>query len=249
MRRGMVMLVSVMAVLSCEAKKPKVGAVCAIEQEGTFVCADAKTGLVCQASRRREIPCRGPKGCAGEKNASCDTSLAREGDACVEAGDTVGGTLRVCSENKSALLACRDGHRTLDLRCRGPKGCDPTKPHPENGPDDACDRSLGEVGDACNTRGWDGESLGACSVDKKALLKCDKDENGKLVVSRVCDGPKGCAVGHLGGDPLIPMPVCDGPTLDPPPPARAPAAKTPDAGNCKCPTGDLSCAMRCASPR
>lgn len=193
------------ALLACEAKKPKAGDVCKIEENGSSVCADEKTALTCQAGKRIELPCRGAKGCVA---GTCDTSLSREGDRCIPVTDYVGGTARVCSEDKASVLRCTDGKLELDLRCRGPKGCDPAQSHLERSVDLACDRTVGEVGDPCNTRGWASEAIGACGVDKKSVVVCDKDENGKLVLSRVCAGPKGCTVGILSNT-TIPAPVCD----------------------------------------
>jgi hypothetical protein len=204
-----VSLLLVIGLTACQARKPKAGDPCKIADDKTTFCSDAKTALVCQAGKRIEIQCRGAKGCAGGENATCDTSLAKEGDACIAASDYVGGTARVCSEDRASLLRCTEGKLEVDLRCRGAKGCDPAVSHLEHTVDYGCDRTIGEVGDACNTRGSAHESLGACSADKKSVVVCDKDQNGKLVTSKVCAGPKGCRVGHLSGSPDLPAPVCD----------------------------------------
>ncbi len=208
MRFGSVVVAASIAISACATSKPKAGDVCKIEDEGTIVCSGATTALLCKASRRVERACRGPKGCDGTARAACDTSLGREGDSCDPPPvDGLGGPL-VCTEDKGAILVCRNGALAIDMRCRGPKACDPTK-HVNEDWKTSCDRTLAEVGDPCNTRSWNTDRLGACSLDKKASLVCDKEEKGKLVVSHVCGGAKGCEVGHLQGDPGIPMPVCD----------------------------------------
>jgi hypothetical protein len=194
---------------ACTKKKPNAGDVCKIEDEGTIVCADVNTALRCVASRRVAISCRGPHGCTGDgQAATCDTSLGREGDACVADAPSGFVAKLPCAEDKSAVLRCRDGKLALDLRCRGPKGCDPRAMHLDRDRDFDCDRTIGAVGDACNTRGYMSDSLGACSVDGKSALACDKDKNGSFVVSQVCGGPNGCRVGHLK-DSDIPAPLCD----------------------------------------
>lgn len=212
-RVAMLLSFLAMSICACGEKKPKPGEVCKIEDEGTVVCADATTALLCKASRRAVIPCRGAKGCSVDekvktnKRASCDRSLGREGEACyvdevfgVEPDD-------VCSEDKKTVLACKNGKFVVDLHCRGPNACDATKPHPARFPDRACDRSVGAVGDACNTRSYNSESLGTCSIDGKEKLVCDKDDKGKWVTSRICGA--GCKPGHLDGDRDFFVPVCD----------------------------------------
>jgi hypothetical protein len=192
-----------LAALACARKPPKPGDVCKIEDEGTMVCAGPTTALLCRGSRLVERACRGPGGCKGADHATCDMSLGREGDACTPP-DLYAPI--VCAEDEGAILVCKDGKLALDMRCRGPKGCNPKDM--DSARKFACDRTIGEVGDACNVRGWQADGLGACSVDKKASLVCDKDEKGKLIVKQVCGGT-GCEIRGLGGDPTIPVPVCD----------------------------------------
>jgi hypothetical protein len=186
---------------------PKAGDVCKIEEEGTFVCADATTALRCVGTKRVSLPCRGPKGCAAGVGAICDTSLGREGDACVESATTRRDSFLTCSEDKSAVLRCKDKKLVFDLRCRGPKGCDP-KVTLGDVSDHGCDRTIAAVGDACNTRVTSSGASGVCSVDGKNVLMCDKDENGAFIVSRVCGGPAGCKVGPLVGADYS-APACD----------------------------------------
>src|SRR3974390_2545490 len=184
MRRGMLVVVAVSIVLgACATKKPKVGDYCKSEDEDTMVCAGAATALLCHASRRVELACRGPKGCAGTDHATCDRSLGREGDPCGSQDVDI-----MCTEDKGATLLCKNGKLTVDLRCRGPKACDPTT--------NDCDRSIGEVGDTCDVQRWYKDMRGACTADGKASLRCDKDA-GKLFMSWYCGGPKGCQSGKL----------------------------------------------------
>ena len=193
---------------ACTPKKPQAGDVCGAAEEGAYVCTSGTTALVCKGERLAHRECRGPKGCTGGEHATCDRTIGREGDACSEPNAGYYDTADVvCSENRSALLACRDGKLALDTPCRGPKGCTGEGQPVSRS---SCDQTLGEVGDPCNRHLETSNTLGACSVDKKSSLLCDHEyELGKLVVNKTCSGAKGCEVGHLGGDALIPMPVCD----------------------------------------
>ena len=199
--RAAVVVVAILA--ACTPKKPKAGDVCGAADEGTYVCTSATTALLCKGERRVDRECRGPKGCA---NAACDRSVGREGDACSEANAGYYDTHdTVCSENKAALLSCRDGKLALDTPCRGPKGCTGAGPVWLG----SCDQTFGEAGDPCNRHLETSNTLGACSVDKTTKLACDADgvgKVGKLVVKKTCP-VKGC---ELGRDPSFPVPVCDG---------------------------------------
>ena len=187
--------------LACTPKKPKIGDVCGAADEGSYTCTSASEALLCKAERLVHRDCRGPNGCAANK---CDRSIGREGDACSErnAGYYDGFDV-VCTEDRKALLVCRDGKLAIDARCRGPNGCTGAGyPITQR----SCDQTLGEVGDPCNRNLATNNTLGACSVDKKSSLSCDRDDHhgGKLVVSKTCD--KGCSVGP---DPFFPVPICD----------------------------------------
>lgn len=165
---------------------------CAIAEEGKLVvCLDPQTAGLCTNLRTSSIPCRGKQGCrpAGERGASCDPSLGREGDPCfVDRAFASGPPGEVCSEDGKAKLVCREGKVALVELCRGAKACT-TAPGAFSGA--TCDRTRAEVGDPCN-HGSHHEGMGTCSLDGKSVLQCDRDEDGKFAVSRVCSGPKGC---------------------------------------------------------
>jgi hypothetical protein len=165
---------------------------CLIAEEGKLVtCLDPKAAGLCTNLRTSPIPCRGKQGCrpAGDREVSCDPSVGRVGDPCfvepVFGSSTPG---EVCSEDGKSKLVCHEGKVALVELCRGAKACS-TAPGAYSGA--SCDRTRAEVGDACN-HGSHKEGMGTCSVDGKSLLQCDRDEDGKFAVSRVCSGPKGC---------------------------------------------------------
>ncbi len=210
--RWIALLVAALVVGAC-TPKTKAGDVCGAQDEDTVVCADTTSALYCKAGRRMSIPCRGPSGCkTGEQRSTCDATVGMEGDACVTQtfGPIISLVCGITSANATeshAILRCEEGKLVVDQRCRGPKGCDLKKAHSAiQSKDFGCDRSVGDVGDACNTRGHLSDVYGACSADKKAELECDKDESGKLVVAHYCIGPKGCT---SGGPPDWPAPLCD----------------------------------------
>jgi hypothetical protein len=208
-------LLALLASIGCANKKPpKPGDACKIEEEGSLVCQDAMTALLCRASRRTAIACRGPKGCGGEQHPTCDATLAREGDPCHEVAPPWSGVEAsggACSEDRTELLACEKGSFVLAMHCRGSKGCDPGVSSPLLDPH-ACDRSVVQLGDECNVSSGYArrhDNLDECTVDGKAAATCDTNDNGKFVVNRMCVGPNGCRVGHLSGMPEAPMAVCD----------------------------------------
>ena len=193
MRRGALVLSFVFAV-ACRREAPVVeGGSCRIEENGSLVgCVDPSTAAHCRDHRLSRFPCRGPAGCTkgSDRSASCDTSIGREGDPC--AAETSGHPRAICSEDKRVKLACRDGRLVTSATCGGPKGCDPSglDAYPES-----CDRTFVRVGDPCrHTGSYPMDRVPACSHDRKAVVECDKDRDGKFVMKRVCPGPKGCSI-------------------------------------------------------
>jgi hypothetical protein len=83
------------------------------------------------------------------------------------------------------MLFCESGKLALSP-CRGPKGCTGT------GINVACDTSLSNVGEGCETA--DDVS---CALDKKAVHTC---KNHKWELEATCKGPKNC---EIKGDELF----------------------------------------------
>jgi hypothetical protein len=186
-------VIAAVLAVACSKPPPAAGQVCKIEEEGRLVCTGASGALVCKGSRWVEQACRGRGGCAGTP-ASCDSTLARAGDACAGIADG----MSPCSEDKKERLACRGGHFETDLHCRGPKGCDQT----------SCDRSRAAVGDECNGPSTPQDSNGVCDVTGKYALRCDHSGPGSFVMARGCGGPKGCQLGTAEYSADL-SPVCD----------------------------------------
>ena len=190
MKHHVVFFFIVAAIASCREKTPKPGDVCGAMDEGTIVCQDTHTALLCKGEVRTAIPCRGPNGCAGKE---CDESIAREGDACLK-DRTEYLPPAACSEDKQTELLCRDGRFEVALHCRGKLGCTPSA-----GAVNVCDRSVVAVGDECNVHRQKGtrdllrvEMAEACLAGTAATVACDEDLDGKFELVRYCSGPKGC---------------------------------------------------------
>jgi hypothetical protein len=121
------------------------------------------------------MSCGGPDGCVvNGKQVDCDNTLASKGDGCSEAEDLA------CTTDKKSELRCRGNRFVVASTCRGPTGCFFTgnKLH--------CDTDVADSNDPCEEK----DDL-ACSLDKKALYKCDGQ---KYDVDSTCRGPKGCAI-------------------------------------------------------
>jgi hypothetical protein len=174
--------------IGCDERRAP-GGKCGLAEEGQIVACDGSaSALVCRSLRLGALPCRGAHGCSGAAPASCDVSLAQEGDACT-APDT---HESACSVDRAKTLACRDGHFAAVRACRGPQGCGdfgPTRP--------GCDQTLGVAGDVCLDH-----HVHACSEDRKTLLECEEDSRvaptregtwGKLVSKSECPTAKGCS--------------------------------------------------------
>lgn len=134
---------------------------CAPDKKALIACVDGHF--------KRVQSCLGPKGCTHEgKEWTCDLTIGRVGEPCEGGG--------ACSEERDALVACRDGKYEVARTCRGEPRCEVGEDsvacaHPE----------LAEPGDACMA------GNNACSMDHKSLLGC---EDGKFVPKKACK--KGC---------------------------------------------------------
>jgi hypothetical protein len=160
--------------LGCRSK-PAAGDKCT--KEGRYVCADLQSALYCKSGVFVAVPCKGAKGCSGDKNPRCDYELAAEGDACMSASSEN----YACSVDNKSGLVCKDGKFVLWRACKGPQGCVVRADRIE------CDNTYADPGDPCGTAG-----SFACSVDKKLALVC---KEGKYFVDSACRGPEACRVG------------------------------------------------------
>jgi hypothetical protein len=152
--------------------KPKLGGRCSA---GQTACEDPRTALFCDDAKFGEMTCSGPDGCVQSgKQVDCDNTIANKGDGCSEAEDLA------CTADKKGELRCRGGHFVVASTCRGPSGCFFTgnKLH--------CDTDLADTSDPCEEK----DDL-ACSLDKKALYKCDGQQ---YQLDSTCRGPKGCVI-------------------------------------------------------
>jgi len=190
------------SVITCDVSANAAGDVCSTDDEGKGACgADLKTQVICRAGKYEVHPCRGPAGCKPTASGSdCDLSLGEEGDPCA-AGE-------VCSVDRRTLLTCREGKFVPSARCRGPDGCKDLGNNQL-----VCDISLALEDDPCASAG------GACSVDRKSLLRC---KDGKFVLDSRCRGPEGCS--NRDGEL-----TCDMSTAEPGDPCESGSACTSDA--------------------
>lgn len=161
------------ATVTCDVSANAEGDVCSTEDEGKGSCSpDAKSQIACRSGAYRVIACRGPEGCKPTASGStCDTSVAEEGDRCSAAG-------QACTPDRQRLLTCIGGRYVGKWTCRGAEGCRDT-----GDGNLTCDLSVALPGDACTAEG------GACSTDRKQLLRC---KGGAFVVDLPCRGPEGC---------------------------------------------------------
>lgn len=156
---------------ACKRTPPKPGDKCTTV--GVGQCSDPKHFLVCRAGTWHMDNCLGANGCSTVgASVKCDQSVAAIGDECSAAGGAA------CSVDAKQFLRCDGAKIVLDADCKGPSGC------AHVGTQVKCDESQGDPGDACSDEG-----KAACSLDKKAFLKCTAK---KLVTGASCGGPKGC---------------------------------------------------------
>ena len=141
-------------------------------------CAPDKKSMVRCSKYRYSVvaTCLGPEGCVrADKEAKCDNSAAEVNDLCTQEADLA------CSLDAKSTLACKNGKMTLDLPCKGKKGCSVA------GTSVRCDDSVSDLDDPCAST--PGKDHYACASDQKSLLRCDR---GKFVQSDKCLGAKTC---------------------------------------------------------
>jgi hypothetical protein len=158
--------------VAASACRPKPGGHCSI---GATACMDPHTALFCLDGKYTDMTCGGPDGCVQSgRSVDCDNTIANANDGCSEAEDLA------CTSDKKSELRCRGNHFVVASTCKGPTGCFFTgnKLH--------CDTDLADLNDPCEEK----DDL-ACSMDKRALYKCD---GAKYQVESTCRGPKGCLV-------------------------------------------------------
>jgi hypothetical protein len=180
-----------MPLLACKlgnkvGAQPTAGKSC--DKDGSNVCQDQATQLVCQGGIWRSFPCGGPLGCAtsGDKT-TCDISGNYSGNLCSVATNASA----TCS-GKRSMVTCEEG-KIATRDCRGKRGC-----YDEAGAA-KCDQSIAESGTACSSEGaW------ACSVDQKYQLVC---KNSEWVQNAACRGPDSCS--EKKDDKGKPMLWCD----------------------------------------
>lgn len=144
-----------------------------------FDCTPDKKAMVkCDGSHwKLNDKCLGPLGCVSNASeVNCDDSFSEVGAICYPEGDPA------CSVDGKQMLKCKDGKMESFLECRGVHAC--RKLHVDDKDKIDCDDSLAKVGDPCVD-----EDDPACSVDKKAMLKC---KGKKMVEAKKCKG--GCTV-------------------------------------------------------
>lgn len=169
-----VLLIAVLLSSTAFACKPKVGGSCKIETKEQ--CVDDKKALACHDGKWEELACKGPDGCSKATGEHvCDQSVADDKDVCNLTDDYV------CTGDKKGMLQCTKNHWTQVQSCLGERGCSMERKKV------TCDNSIAKEGDTCRE-----EDDFACSVDKKAALKCTK---GLFVQASLCKGPKACKIG------------------------------------------------------
>jgi len=146
-----------------------IGAGCDPAKEAYACSAERTELLVCDARRWRVAgKCAGAEHCVSSTSKiKCDDTIADVGSPCEGDGD------KACSANGSALLECTRATMIVTSPCRGPKGCVVNAGVP------TCDRTIAEVGDACDA---DGEV--ACTSKGDAVLQC-RDK--KMQQTTVCN--------------------------------------------------------------
>jgi hypothetical protein len=173
MNRDFALFVLALAAGAASGCSPKAGRNCSTE--GREHCTDVHHALVCVAGRWKEVPCKGPQGCAGAGEKShCDDAVADAQEACGAESDVA------CSSDRRAYLTCANHTWTLAGSCRGPKACT------VGANEVTCDSTLARLDDACNRAGNH-----ACSEDQKSVLVCTA---GKFVLASRCLGPKACSI-------------------------------------------------------
>ncbi|MEP7050329.1 MAG: hypothetical protein ABJB12_08260 [Pseudomonadota bacterium] len=105
----------------CDTSIAQQGDVC--RDQDSKACADDRSQvLVCkQHTMQRYYLCRGPGGCVSNGGKlSCDTSVAKEGDACDK---KLEGQAFACSTDVNAILVCKGGAFAREETCKSGQKC------------------------------------------------------------------------------------------------------------------------------
>jgi hypothetical protein len=156
-------------------------------ERGKLTCtADHQTMLRCDGAKFHEASsCRGANGCDAEHGrATCDTRIAREGDACIASDEQ---PAHACTADSNTELACVDGVFIRWKECRGENKCRSSFKGV------TCDDSVALEGDPCHAGGT------TCAVGRRAALQCSDALNGHWRKQASCLGPGGCRPGQYEG--------------------------------------------------
>ena len=105
----------------CDTSLAEPGDVC--HDENLKACSgDGSQVLICkQGTMQRFYLCRGAAGCAsGAGKLSCDTSIAKLGDACDK---KLEGQAFSCTPDAGEILVCKGGAFALDQTCKAGQKC------------------------------------------------------------------------------------------------------------------------------
>jgi SCP-2 sterol transfer family protein len=102
------------AAVACDVTGNAAGEACRAEDAPR--CGGARL-FRCELGRLKVSECRGPRGCTAGEPPACDQSLAAAGAEC-EVADSV-----ACSDDRKALLVCREGRFEREASCDGGDGC------------------------------------------------------------------------------------------------------------------------------
>ncbi len=161
--------------VACDISLNRAGDPCSQDDEGVAICPDPKQILTCSGGKYQLAACRGPAGCATSGGrASCDTTLATEGDACK-------GATKGCSADGRQVLICQSGKMAPAFFCLGQGGC-----KSKAGKLD-CDLTVARDEDPC-TQEMQGKV--ACNIDKRSIVAC---KAGKFVIDTRCGAGKECS--------------------------------------------------------
>jgi hypothetical protein len=165
-------------VVECDESVASEGDAC--NSPEAIACApDHKEALRCTNKRFvLDETCKGPTGCKidGAQKIVCDNDIADVGDPCHFLGDYA------CTTDRSLVMRCDANKMTPLNTCRGPKQCKILTVPRQDKVEFACDDSVAQEGDACDTNGEE-----ACTMDKKGVLVCKGNKFGS---QRPCPG--GC---------------------------------------------------------
>jgi hypothetical protein len=160
---------------ACDVHGNKAGDRCSKDEEGSAVCADTETMLVCRDGTTVRAACRGKGGCVEEHGrAACDATIAEAGDPCGA------GSKSSCSVSGKAVLVCAGGAMKRTYECRGERGCTIASGKLD------CDQTVATLGDGCDPRL---EGSFACSEDRKGIVKCAA---GRFVADEKCKAGTEC---------------------------------------------------------